>query len=57
MVTLFLLSLMIKLTGYVMIYGFRIAWELISFIICFTWFFIVGFIQAAAAEYKRIKTA
>lgn len=57
MITLFLLSLVIKLTGVIMIYGFRIAYEIIAFIICFIWFFITGFIQAATTEYKRIKTA
>lgn len=55
MVTLFLLSLVIKLTGVIMIYTFRLTWEIISFIVCFVFFFIVGFIQAAASEYKRIK--
>ncbi len=56
MITLFLLSLVIKITGYVMIYGFRIAWEIVTFIVCFVWFFLIGFIQAAAQTYKEIKT-
>lgn len=57
MITLFLLSLFIKLTGLMLIYSFRLAWEIVTFIICFVWFFLIGFIQAAASEYKRIKTA
>lgn len=57
MITLFLLSLFIKLTGIMLIYGFKLVYEIITFIVCFVFFFIAGFIQAAASEYKRIKTA
>lgn len=56
MITLFLLSLFIKLTGVTLIYGFKLVYEIIAFIVCFVFFFITGFIQAAASEYKRIKT-
>ena len=56
MITLFILSLFIKLTGIVMIYSFKLIYEIIAFIVCFVFFFIAGFIQAAASEYKRIKT-
>lgn len=56
MITLFILSLFIKLTGIVMIYSFRLVYEIIAFIVCFVFFFIAGFIQAASSEYKRIKT-
>jgi hypothetical protein len=56
MITLFLLSLTIKLTGIIMIYTFRVAYEIIAFIVCFVFFFIAGFIQAASSEYKRLKT-
>lgn len=57
MITLFLLSLVIKLTGVIMIYGFKITYEIIAFILAFLFYFIAGFIQVAATEYKRIKTA
>lgn len=56
MITLFILSLFIKLTGTMIIYGFKLVYEIIAFIVCFVFFFIAGFIQAAASEYKRIKT-
>ena len=56
MITLFLLSLVIKLTGVIMIYTFRVTWEIIAFIICFIWFFVVGFISAAKTEYNKLKT-
>lgn len=55
MITLFLLSLFVKLTGIMIIYGFKLVWEVITFVICFVWFFLIGFIQAATSEYKRIK--
>ena len=57
MITLFLLSLIVKLIGVIMIYTFRVTWEIIAFILAFLFYFVTGFIQAAAAEYKRIKTA
>lgn len=56
MITLFLLSLVIKLTGVIVIYGFKITYEIIAFIICFIWFFVIGFISAAKTEYNKLKT-
>jgi hypothetical protein len=57
MITLFLLTLVIKITGVVMIYGARLAWEIIAFLVAFLVAFVSEFIRAAKLEYKRIKTA
>lgn len=57
MITLFLLSLVIRAVGIVMIYGARLAWEIIAFLVAFLVAFVSEFIKAVRTEYGRIKTA
>lgn len=57
MITLFLLSLMIKATGIMLMWSFRFVWEVVAFVVAFLVSFLVSFVQAARAEYMRIQEA
>lgn len=48
---------MIKATGIMLIWSFRLVWEIVAFVVAFLVSFLVSFVQTARAEYVRIQEA